>query len=400
LSVIPFGTRYVLPPEWEWREQLKNTLQSTLSSWGYAALQTPALELHDPEHPQSDRAFRLIDRDGSVLSLRSEYTAAISRLLKTDLLHHEYPLRLQSAGQVWLRGLFSELGRLREFTQVDAELIGISSPAADAELLELARDALGAVGVRFRLEVADRSFVQAILQPTGLEETALEELSEIIERKAQPELASRLEGYGVSGPLKGEILQLTDLYGGLEVLDIAQKMAHSSAAQDALERLRQTVDLTGRTDFLFDLGMARRLAYYTGMTFRAYTPDFGQPLLGGGRYTTDLRGTGLPGAGFAIGLERVMSALGTPPKKPAATVLALDFAAAQFARGQGYRTVVAHSPNPLEMLEYAHKNALEWVAVGEQMLTLEQFAEQVAELEITSGNQSGNQSGYNSGSQQ
>jgi ATP phosphoribosyltransferase regulatory subunit len=370
VSVIPFGTRYVLPPEWEWREQLKNKLQSTLSSWGYAALQTPALELHDPEHPQSDRSFRLIDRDGSVLSLRSEYTAAISRLLKTDLLAHEYPIRLQSAGQVWLRGLFSELGRLREFTQVDAELIGISSIAADAELLELARDALDAVGVRFRLEVADRSFVQAILQPTGLEDTALEELSEIIERKAQPELASKLEEYGVSGTLKGEILQLTDLYGGMEVLDSAQKIAHSSAAQDALERLRQTVALTGRTDFLFDLGMARRLAYYTGMTFRAYTPDFGQPLLGGGRYDT-----GLPGAGFAIGLERVMSALGVPPKLPTTSVLAIGFAAAKFARGLGHRTVVAHSQNPLEMLEYAHKNALEWVAFGEQMLTLEQFAE-------------------------
>ncbi len=372
MSVIPFGTRYVLPPEWEWREQLKNKLQSTLSSWGYAALQTPALELHDPEHPQSDKAFRLIDRDGSVLSLRSEYTAAISRLLKTDLLAHDYPIRLQSAGQVWLRGLFSELGRLREFTQVDAELIGISSPAADAELLELARDALEAVGVRFRLEVADRSFVQAILQPTGLEDAALEELSEIIERKAQPELASKLGGYGVSGTLKAEILQLTDLYGGPWVLDIAQKMAHSSAAQDALERLRQTVALTGRTDFLFDLGMARRLAYYTGMTFRAYTPDFGQPLLGGGRYDT-----GLPGAGFAIGLERVMSALGAPPKLPTASVLAMGFAAAKHARGLGHRVVVAHSQNPLEMLEYAHKNALEWVAVGEQLLSLEHFAEHI-----------------------
>lgn len=374
MSVIPFGTRYVLPPEWEWREQLKNKLQSTLSSWGYAALQTPALELHDPQHPQSDKAFRLIDRDGSVLSLRSEYTAAISRLLKTDLLAHKYPIRLQSAGQVWLRGLFSELGRLREFTQVDAELIGISSPAADAELLELARDALDAVGVRFRLEVADRSFVQAILQPTGLEDAALEELSEIIERKAQPELASKLEGYGVSGTLKGEILQLTDLYGGLEVLDIAQKIAHSSAAQDALERLRQTVVLTGRTDFLFDLGMARRLAYYTGMTFRAYTPDFGQPLLGGGRYDMG-HDAGLPGAGFAIGLERVMSALGAPPKLPTASVLAMGFAAAKFARGLGHRVIVAHSSNRLEMLDYAHKNALEWVAFGEQLLTLEQFTE-------------------------
>ena len=359
LPIIPYGTRYVLPPEWEWREHLKHQIQSTLSSWGYAAVQTPALELFDPQHPQSELAFHLTDRDGTLLSLRSEYTAPVGRMLRADLLGHQYPLRVSYAGNVWLRGLESELGRLREFTQVGAELVGVSSAQADAELLELARDALESVGVRFRLEIADRSFLAALLSTSGLGHAELEHLSDIIERKATPELREALERYKVTSGLKADLLELPDLYGGIETLERARKIARTSEALESLEKLEQTVKLTGRDDFLFDLGMARRISYYTGFTFRAYTPDFGQPLLGGGRYDT-----GIPGAGFAIGLERVMSALGTPPALPRVQVLALDFASARFARAQGYRTELLHGSSVDEARLEAQARGPEFIAHG------------------------------------
>ncbi len=359
MPIIPFGTRYVLPPEWEWREHLKHQIQSTLSSWGYAAVQTPALELFDPQHPQSELAFHLTDRDGTLLSLRSEYTAPVGRMLRSNLLGHAYPLRVSYAGNVWLRGLESELGRLREFTQVGAELVGVSSPQADAELLELARDALESVGVRFRLEIADRSFLAALLSTSGLGHAELERLSDIIERKATPELRQALEHYDVSNELKADLLELPDLYGGVDTLERARKIARTPEALESLEKLEQTVKLTGRSDFLFDLGMARRISYYTGFTFRAYTPDFGQPLLGGGRYDA-----GFPGAGFAIGLERVMSALGTPPTLPHVQVLALDFASAKFARAQGLRTELLHAVTVDQARLEAQARGLEFVAHG------------------------------------
>ena len=359
MPIIPYGTRYVLPPEWEWREHLKHQIQNTLSQWGYAAVQTPALELFDPLHPQSDLAFHLTDRDGTLLSLRSEYTAPVSRMLRSNLLGHDYPLRISYAGNVWLRGLESELGRLREFTQVGAELVGASSAHFDAELLELARDALGAVGVRFRLEIADRSFLAALLAPSGLDGAALEHLSDIIERKATPELREALKKYGVGQNLRADLLELPDLYGGMDTLKRARTIARTPEARETLDRLEQTVRLTGRDDFLFDLGMARRISYYTGFTFRAYTPDFGQPLLGGGRYDA-----GIPGAGFAIGLERVMSALGAPPTLPNVQVLALDFDSARIARGQGYRTELVHDLHLGQAKVQALARGLKFVAHG------------------------------------
>ncbi|GGJ40770.1 ATP phosphoribosyltransferase regulatory subunit [Deinococcus roseus] len=333
MPIIPDGTRFVLPPEWEWRESLKHNIQEVFSTWGYQAVQTPALEIHDPSHPLSDRAFKLVDRDGMVLALRSEYTTAVGKLIRTDLSSQPFPIRLQYAGSLWLRSMSSELGRMREFTQVGAELVGVSSPRADAELIMMALDALNRLGVRHELELGHPGFVHSVLEETGLPEDSLNVLHNIIDRKATPELRSELEKQGIRGSLEDRILCLPDLYGGIEILDEALELARNDTAREAVEHVREVVNLTGREDHLLDLGMSRRYSYYTGLTFRAYTPDFGLPLLGGGRYDS-----GIPGAGFAIGLERVMAALGNPPGRTEPQALALDFASAEQARQDGYRT--------------------------------------------------------------
>lgn len=64
--IIPEGTRDVLPPEWAWRQALVRELQLHFHAWGYQGVSVPALELHDPAHPQEARAFKLIDREGAV----------------------------------------------------------------------------------------------------------------------------------------------------------------------------------------------------------------------------------------------------------------------------------------------------------------------------------------------
>jgi ATP phosphoribosyltransferase regulatory subunit len=91
---------------------------------------------------------------------------------------------------------------------------------------------------------------------------------------------------------------------------------------------------------MIDLSMARRLSYYTGLTFRAYTRDFGQPLLGGGRYDGAL----LPAAaGFSLGLERLMRAASAEHSRAEATplVLSLDDSGARALRAGGVRVVRA-----------------------------------------------------------
>ena len=364
-GALPAGVRDVLPAEWERRERLRGRLSALLRSWGYRGVDLPALELADPAHPQGDHAFKLIDAGGQVLALRSEYTTALGRLVGTHFPSGPFPLRLQYGGRLWLRTQTSELGRLREFNQVGAELIGVTGVQADAELLALAHAALGQAGVQAQLEVGFPGFVDAALSDAGLPGPLRAALHDAIDRKSGADLDLLSRQHGVPAEVTRTLHSLTELYGGPEVLTEARALAGALArgvrAEQAVEHLsavHAAAQVAG-TELLFDLGASRRYGYYTGLTFRAYVDGINQPVLGGGRYA--LPG-GLPGAGFAIGLERLAAAAPAYPPDEPATVLALDFAAAAAARATGLRAELAWTDNGAELRRFAQARGLRrWV---------------------------------------
>ncbi len=248
---------------------------------GYEPVELPALELYDPTHPLAERAFKLVDKTGEVLALRSEFTTLLAKLLKGSL--GEGVHRFQYAGALWLREADAELGRLREYTQVGLELLGATGPLADAEVLELAFAALEALGVEGVVEVGLPSLVGEVLKASGLPEGAQKAAQRAIHRKNLPELKALLAENPVAEEARRALLSLPDLYGGEEVLREAEALPLPPKAREALKALEKALVLLGRP-VLLDLGMARRYEYYSGIFFRAYTPGFGLPLLGGGRY--------------------------------------------------------------------------------------------------------------------
>lgn len=358
-ALIPDGTKDVLPHEWALREHLRRELGQVFAAWGYQGVELPALEYADSRHPLDTRAFKLIDTGGQVLALRSEFTTALGRLVQTRYAGGPFPLRLQYGGRLWLRAQTSELGRLREFTQVGAELIGVASVEADVELLALARASLDAVKINADLEVGFPGFVDAVLEDAGLHGAARDDLHDAIERKSGADIDLHAAAHGLSHSVTRILHSLTDLYGGPEVLDEAEKMAQGARAKAAVQHLRE---VAARCPFalLFDLGVSRRYGYYTGITFRAYVGGLNQPVLGGGRY--ELAG-GLPGAGFAMGLERLTRALppGIPPQPE--VVLALDLEAAAAARNAGLIAELAWTADRAALREYAAQRGIKrWLS--------------------------------------
>ncbi len=360
VPMIPEGTRYYLPPEARKRRELTENIVSLFDRWGYEPIEVPGLESYDTSHVLSERAFKLVDRTGEVLTLRAEFTTAVAGLLRAH--PQEGPVRYQYAGPLWLREADAELGRMREFTQVGVELTGVSSPEADAEMLELAWETLQIFGLaEAKLEVGLPSLVRDLLEATGLEASQIENLRQAIHRKNTPELSALLSSHGVQENLAGAILALPDLYGGAEVLKEARQLSLSSKAQADLEWLEQVIALAPKVPFLLDLGRARRLSYYTGINFQAYTPDFGLPLLGGGRYD----GAMLPfAAGFAVGLERVMEAMSLSSTSEPPEVLALDRELARKMRAEGKRVELAWTDNLSRLRSYAKKRGIKYLAVN------------------------------------
>lgn len=368
IPMIPEGTRYHLPPEARLRRELAGRLTELFHGWGYELVELPALELYDTRHVLAERSFKLVDKTGDVLALRADFTSALANLVEA-FPPERYPARYQYAGQVWLREADAELGRVREYTQFGVELIGVSSPRADAEVLELAWEALQALGFEeARIEVGLPSLVRDLLESTGLSRAQVESLRQAIHHKNIPELAGLLEAYRVGGPAPA-ILALPDLYGGREVLQEARKLSLTDKAHADLDWLEAVLALLPDVPLLLDLGRARRLDYYTGINFQAYTQDFGLPLLGGGRYD----GTLLPQAcGFTVGLERVMEALFAPrgglaPKLSAEPrvpdVLALDRDLARELRAEGQRVELAWTDDLTQLRFYARSRGIPLIAL-------------------------------------
>lgn len=357
-AFIPNGTRDVMPDEFALREHLRAALSELFRLWGYVGVELPALEYASAAHPLDDRAFKLIDTDGQVLALRSEFTTAMGRLVRTRYPTGPFPLRLQYGGRLWLRAQTSELGRLREFTQVGVELIGVETVQADVELLALAKAALEKIGVQADLEVGYPGFVDAVLEDAGLHGEAREALHDAIDRKSGADISLRATREGLTQETTRALHRLTDLYGGPEMLDEAAQLATGARARAAVAHLRA---VAAACDFplLFDLGVSRRYGYYTGLTFRAYVEGLNQPVLGGGRYALE---GGLPGAGFAMGLERLVRAMppGIPPKPD--PVLALDLAGLRAAQQAGLSAELAWTSDHALLRAYcAAKGIGRWV---------------------------------------
>lgn len=367
--MIPEGTRYHLPPEAKLRRELAERMQGLFYTWGYEPVELPALEIYDPGHALAERSFKLVDKTGDVLALRSDFTTALAQMLQSFPLAHS-PARLQYAGLVWLREADAELGRVREYTQFGPELIGVSSPEADAEILEMAAEALGVLGFEgAKIEIGLPSLVRDLLEGTGLPQDSQEALRQSIHRKNIPELAQLLTDLAVAAPLRQGLLALPDLYGGHEVLQEARQLNLSDKANTDLEWLEAVLQqLPPSVQPLLDLGRARRLDYYTGINFQAYSQDFGLPLLGGGRYD----GTLLPKAcGFTVGLERVMEALRLPSEAPPPHCLALDRQLARQLRHAGQRVELAWSNNLEELRSYARQRGIGWLAVNGELQRVE-----------------------------
>ncbi|MEJ2287366.1 MAG: ATP phosphoribosyltransferase regulatory subunit [Deinococcales bacterium] len=355
----PDGTRFVPPELATARARTLDRLHELYRRWGYQLVEAPSLERYDPAHPRAEQSFKLSDRDSGVLALRSDFTPALAQLVRTTFpgsaAGEGRALRLRYAGTVW-HAIHPELARTREFTQVGIELVGVSHARADAELIHLARESVRAVGLAPRVEIGNPGFVRALFDVAEVPEERREPLADAIDRKDRSDIRALLAELSLAGPVANALLEVPDLYGSDDVLEEARRLAPWPGARAEIDRLEGVVEqFEDDSELLLDLGMARRLAYYTGVTFRAYTFDFGQPLLGGGRYDGAL----LPyAAGFSIGLERLLSALPAPEPEPPARVLATDDAAARRLRAAGVVVVRASASTRAEAAAEARSYGL------------------------------------------
>jgi histidyl-tRNA synthetase len=294
-------------------------------------------------------------------------TPTVARMVARKRRELGYPLRYYSIPNCF-RYERTQRGRLREFWQLNVDLFGSNSMAADAEVLGVAYGlpmAFGASESDFVIKVGSRAHLSAAIKELGLNEEQTKKLFALLDRRQKM-------------PREDFLHQLSEL----SVPEHA--VLPEEPPQDIADMLEQ-FKAAGINNVEWDPSIVRGFAYYTGMVFEVFDthPDNNRSLMGGGRYdnlTALFDDEPLPGVGFAISDETMRIFLEVrgliPPYAPPTQVYVatpspdLAYQAQNFAgslRRAGLNVAIDFGEKKLgKQIETAVKHQIPWLIVAGQ----------------------------------
>jgi histidyl-tRNA synthetase len=311
------GFRDFYPDQLATRNYLMKAWRDVARRYGFVEYDGPPLEPLDLYTRKSGeeivgQLYNFTDKGGREVALRPEMTPTLARMVAARANALRKPIRWFSVPQLF-RYERQQKGRLREHFQLNVDIIGESSVAADAELLAVAIDVMRTLGLTsadVRARVSDRRLLSALLRHSGVQDTELPALFAAIDkmgREPREVTLGKIEKAVASGDARTQVAQLLERSRDLDA--IASAFAGSSDVEREVTAMRDYlsfVDALGAGDWVdFDLSIVRGLAYYTGKVFELFDAkgEF-RAICGGGRYDDLLSNIGdvdLPALGFGMG---------------------------------------------------------------------------------------------------
>jgi ATP phosphoribosyltransferase regulatory subunit len=316
----PEGVRDIYNSECATKLVLQDKLHHVLEHYGFRDIQTPSFEFFDIFSQErgtvaSKDMYKFFDRDGNTLVLRPDITPSIARCVAKYYKDESLPIRMCYIGNTFINNLNYQ-GKLKEVTQLGAELINDDSIEADAEMLALTIECLLHSGLKeFQVEIGDADFFRALIEEAGFDEEEITNLRELIEKKNMFGVEDIVRSKNISDDLKDIFLKLPELFGTLDILSYAKSLTKNVRAIKAIERLEKLYDILKEYGYenlvSYDLAMLSKYNYYTGIIFKAYTYGTGEAVATGGRYDNLVGqfGKNAPSIGLAIVVDQLMLAL-------------------------------------------------------------------------------------------
>lgn len=370
VSTKPYiGSRDFYPEDMKFRTWMFNVQREVCEKFGYNEYQAPIVEplslyqAKSSEEIVGEQIYRFTDRGDREVAIRPEMTPTLARMVAAKWKELQGPLRWYSIAN-FMRYERPGRGRLREFYQLNADLIGTSSAAADAEIMLMAIDLLFAYGAgakHFRMRFSDRRLMDSYLgdHPPQL----LREIGRLLDKKEKigdDKFEESLKTLCPDDKCAKRVREFLEIdLGGLRA--VAEKGEIESEIVESLEKTATHLKNAGVEDCLiFDPGIVRGFDYYTGIIFEVNDlhEDNRRALFGGGRYDRLLGLFGneqIPAVGFGMGdvtLENFLNIHGLVPEvlgHPAGAYLTLfsaeleqeTFALARNLRAKGIEVETA-----------------------------------------------------------
>ncbi len=296
----PKGFKDYLPPEALVRREVIGKITSTFKQFGFEPLETPTLEYEETLTGKYGEEEKLIYKfetpGGDKVALKYDQTVPLARVVaqygpngaqKLPMPFKRY--QIQSA----YRGENTQKGRYREFTQCDADVIGVATPLTDAEILALATDIYKNLGLDVVIKINDRALL-AEIEPKYL--AAIDKLNKIGEDGVLKEMQDKGLSQGEAKALFETVTQNQPTENLAEIIRLYQQLGYD------------------QSNLKFDPTLIRGLDYYTGLIMEVVLKNNpnSSSLCGGGRWDKMIgkfTGQDQPAVGFAVGLDRTIEAM-------------------------------------------------------------------------------------------
>ena len=324
------GFMELLPAKQERMERMMQILRDTYASYGFAALDTPAIEdaqiLLAKGGGETEKQIYRFQKGDSDLALRFDLTVPLAKYVALHYNELAFPFRRYQISKVY-RGERAQRGRFREFYQADIDIIGDGKLDImnEAEIPAIIYKVFRGFGLqRFQIRVNNRKILNGFYAMLGLSEKSgdimrtVDKLDKIGADKVRTIL---LDDCGLTGDQADEVLNFIAITGtNDQVIAALEAYVGRNEMFDAgVEELKAvTANLTAfgvpEENFAVDLTIARGLDYYTGTVYETTLLDHPQigSVCSGGRYD-NLAGyyidKPLPGVGISIGLTRLFYVL-------------------------------------------------------------------------------------------
>ncbi|MFZ4597431.1 MAG: histidine--tRNA ligase [Terrimicrobiaceae bacterium] len=381
------GFRDFYPEECFRRNHIVSVWRSVARGYGFVEYDGPTLESADlyrkknePGAEILDQLYSFSDRGGREVALRPEMTPTLARMIAAREREFRKPMKWFCVSN-FFRHERQQKGRLREFLQFNADIIGESSPEADAEIVALGIDLLRAFGLTsddFVVRLSDRRAWMDFLSGRGCDAEGVRGVLacvDKIEREPAESLNSKLAPYGLT------VADLQDFIRG--------------GFGEGFRPMVASLDARGLGAFIeTDLSIVRGLAYYTGVVFEVFDRSKKlRALAGGGRYDGLISGLSdgavdLPAVGFGMGdvvlgnlIDEIPAAATKMPVPSACDLYVIladeayrqqALAVVQLARENGWRTDFPIKPAKVgrQFQDAEHLKAVVAVVVGTEWPTV------------------------------
>lgn len=316
----PEGVRDIYGKEYANKLKIQDILHSQISLYGYQDIQTPTFEFFDVfgkeigTTPAKD-LFKFFDSDGNILCLRPDFTPSMARCAAKYFAEDSMPLRFCYLGNTFSNTSLLQ-GKLKETTQMGAELMGDGSVQADGEMIAMLIDALKETGLKeFQVSIGEIDFFQGICEDLHLSKEQEIKIRDYIYNKNFLAAKEYLLSENISEEKIKVIMSIEDLFGSIDILSKARLLSEHPLCKKALEHMRELFEILCAYNVekyvSFDLSMLSSYHYYTGVIFKVYTYGVGDVIVKGGRYNKLLPyfGKNSPAIGFVIMIDDLLQAL-------------------------------------------------------------------------------------------